>query len=303
MLTLKELERKRIDKIKSLSADEVDRYLDVIFTDLMNIQDVDNVGSVDDPNIFNDDLDDLYSKLDEIRNLLGDNFRINDAIKTKAINYESVSHTGTKIKYSAIGFKLRMQTIRLLIRDILKEYGDLLNTLNHYYHFTLYQLDLDKIVSADDVSAKLVSEIDGFKLEINDMFYYDVIAGIETIKDDLKFIDKLFYSDEVLSRDIADLKNSIKDIADSDDYKDKLNRELGVLDAVVRLYDYYVEMQELKETYDEYKSEIGDLLESDNAFKRYSEIRYNDVPGDIPFDDFIALEPKFNMKECKLILP
>ena len=303
MVSLKELERKRVEKIKSLSADEVDRYLDVIFTDLMNIQDVDNVGSVDDPNIFNDDLDDLYSKLNEVKDLLGDVFRIDDAIKTKAINYESASHTGTKIKYSAIGFKLRMQSIRLLIRDVLSEYGGLLNSLNNHYHLVLYQLDLDKVVSADDVSDKLVSEIGAFRLEINDMFYYDIISAIDTIKDDLKFIDKLFYSDEVLSRDIADMKNSIKDIADSDDYKDKLYRELGVLDAVIRLYDYYVEMQELKETYDAYKSEIGDLLDSDNAFKRYSEIRYNDVSGDISFDDFIALEPKFDMKECKLILP
>ena len=58
-----------------------------------------------------------------------ENFYIHD------INYESASHTGTKIKYSAIGFKLRMQSIRLLIRDVLSEYGGLLNSLNNHYKF------------------------------------------------------------------------------------------------------------------------------------------------------------------------
>ena len=303
MVTLKELERKRINKIKSLSADEVDKYLDVIFTDLMNIQDVDNVENVDDPNIFNDEIDDLNSKLDEIRDLLGNNFRINDAIKTKAVNFEIVSHTGTKIKYSAKTFQLKMQVIRLLIRDILNEYGALLNTLNNYYHLILYQLDLDKVISSDGISDKVNSEINALKLEINDIFYYDVIAGIDTITDSLKMIDSLFKSDDDLSRDIAEMKNTINDIIDSDDYKNQLYKRLGVLDAVVRLYDFYVEMQELKENYDTYKSDIDDLFKSENAFKRYSDLRYNDISGEMSYDEFIALEPKFNMEECKLILP
>lgn len=302
MVTLKELERKRIDKIKSLSADELDKYLDVIFTDLMNILDVDTVAGVDNPNIFNDDVDDLYSKLDEIRDLLGDDFRINDTIKTKAINYESSAHIGTKIKYNTKMFELKIMIIRLLFREILINIAHLKHMLRDYYDITIDVIALYDTVSSD-TSADTVSAINRVKNNYSESFYLSISDLVEDINADIETVDKIFYSQTVLDRDIAEMKNTIKNINNPSDEKDVLYKRLGVSDTLIKLLKSYQEMQELKEIYDSRIADFNDLISPDNAFLIYSDESFNESDGDISYDDFMKKEPKFNIKKCKLILP
>ena len=302
MVTLKELERKRINKIKSLSDDELDKYLDVIFTDLVNILDVDTVAGVDDPNIFNGDIDNLYSKLDEIRDLLGDDFRINDIIKTKAINYESASHIGTKIKYSAKSVELKVLMIRLVFREILINIAHLKHMLRDYYDITVDVIALYDTVSSD-TSADTVSAIGRVKDNYSESFYLAISDLVENITVDIETVDKIFYSKSALDKDIAEMKNTIKTINDSADERDLLYKRLGVLDTLVTMLKSYQEMQELKEFYDVRIADFNDLISPDNAFLVYSDESFNESAGDIPYDDFMKKEPKFNIKKCKLILP
>lgn len=302
MVTLKELERKRIDKIKSLSDDELDKYLDVIYTDLVNILDVDTVSGVDDPNIFNDDIDDLYAKIDEIRDLLGNNFRINDIIKTKAINYESASHIGTKIKYSAKSVELKVLMIRLLFREILINIAHLKHMLRDYYDITVDVIRLYDTISPD-TSADTVSAIGKVKDNYSEHFYLAIADLIDDVNADIDIVDKLFYSEKRLADDIADMKNTIKTINDSADERDVLYKRLGVSDTLIKMLNHYQEMQELKAIYDGRVTEFNDLISPDNAFLKYSDETFGESAGDISYDDFIKKEPKFNIKKCELILP
>ena len=302
---VKQLEKMRIEKLRSLNDDEIKEYIAVILTDLMKLKDVDTVTALDDPNILNDDLEDLESKLDEINNILSEKYRFNDILKTMNYNFESTSHVGTKIKYTANTLKLKISIANALFIDIIHNYQFLNEMLDLFYILMIHQLELDNAVSsaADKPGDDVVSGINTIKINVIDGFKFRIADLVENIDNSIAYADKLFYSDERLETDIADMKEMILAINDSSDEKDVLVKRLGVLDAVIRLYDTYIEMQEFKETYSNVVSGIHDLIESDNAFLVYSNERYYDLDGAASFDEYMKKEPKFNIKKSELILP
>ena len=300
---IKQLEKMRIEKLRSLNDDEIKEYIAVLLTDLMKIKDIDNVSKVDDPNIFNADIDEIYDKLDEVDAILNEKYRFNDFRKTLAYNFESASHVGTNIKYSAETFKLRIKIIASLFIDILNNYKLLQDMISDYYSFVIYQLELDNVISSDKTSADVVSAANTIRINMIDSFKYRIADLIDNIGKSISYADTLFYSDERLSDDIADMKVMIKSINDSKDDKDMLYKRLGVLDAVIRLYESYVDMREFKDNYDNIVSGINDLIESENAFYLYSKLKYYDLDSDVSLDEFMKLEPKFDIKKSELILP
>ena len=300
---IKQLEKMRIEKLRSLNDDEIEEYIAVILTDLMKLQDVDTVFKLDNPYVLDDDLNDLYAKLDEIDAILSEKYRFNDIIKTMAGNFESASHVGTKIKYTAETFKLRIIIIRMIFTDIINHYHLLMQMVEDFYYLLIYQLELKNTVSSDKPGDDVVSAIDTYNLNMIDSFKYTISNIVENLDKSIANADKLFYSDEKLDDDIADMKETIISINDSSDEKEMLFKRLGVLDAVVRLYDTYVEMKEFKGFYDTVVSNIHDLIDPDNAFLDYSKLRYDDLDSDISFDEYMKKEPKFNINESELILP
>ena len=300
---IKQLEKMRIEKLRSLNDDEIKEYIAVILTDLMKLQDVDTVFKLENPYILDDDLKDLYDKLDEIDAILSEKYRFNDIIKTMAGNFESTSHVGTKIKYTAETFKLRIIIIRMIFNDILNHYHLLMQMVEDFYYLLIYQLELGNAVSSDKPGDDVVSAIDTYNLNMIDSFKYTISDIVENLNKSIANADKLFYSDERIDDDMADMKETIVSINDSSDEKEMLFKRLGVLDAVVRLYDTYAEMKEFKGFYDTVISNVYKLIDPDNAFLDYSKLRYDDLDGDVSFDEYMKKEPKFNIKKSELILP
>ena len=303
----KQLEKMRIEKLRSLNDDEIKEYIAVILTDLMKLQDVDTVFKLENPYILDDDLKDLYDKLDEIDAILSEKYRFNDIIKTMAGNFESTSHVGTKIKYTAETFKLRIIIIRMIFNDILNHYHLLMQMVEDFYYLLIYQLELGNAVSSDKPGDDVVSAIDIVKINAIDSYKYEVGKLSENLDKLISIADNLFNADERLDNDIADMKETIISINDSSDEKDVLSKRTGVLDAIVSLYESYVDMKEFKETYGNIVSGVRSFTESDNAFLIYSKVEYynasDDGDIDISFDEFMKSEPKFNIKKSELILP
>ena len=302
----KQLEKMRLEKLKSLTDDELKEYIAVILTELMKLQDVDNVAALDNPFVLDGDFEDLESKLDEVDKILSERYRFNDILKTMKYNYEMSAHIGTKIKYSANKVNLKIVVINALFISILDDFKLLQNMLDSYYHLVIYLLELNDAVSSD-TSADVVSAIDTFKINAIDSYKYEIGDLSENLNKLISIADDLFNSDESLDNDIADMKETILSINDSSDEKDILSKRTGVLDAVITLYDAYVDMKEFKENYNKVVSGVKSYTESENAFLIYSRLRYyDDVDAgdtDISFDEFMKSEPKFNIKKSELILP
>ena len=302
----KQLEKMRLEKLRSLNDDEIKEYIAVILTELMKLQDVDSVAALDNPFVLDDDFNDLNSKLDEIDNILSERYRFNDILKTMKYNYEMTAHIGTKIKYSANRVNLKMAVINALFIAILDDFKLLQNMLDSYYHVVIYLLELDDAVSSD-TSADVVSAIDNVKINAVDSYKYEIGDLSENLNKLISIADDLFNSDESLDNDIAEMKETILSINDSSDEKDVLSKRAGVLDAVISLYDAYVDMKEFKENYNNVVSGVKSYTESENAFIIYSRLRYYDAADDggidISLDEFMKSEPKFNIKKSELILP
>ena len=303
----KQLEKMRLEKLRSLNDDEIKEYIAVILTELMKLQDIDTVSALENPFVLDDDFNDLNSKLDEIDGILSERYNFNDILKTMKYNYEMSAHIGTKIKYSANRFKLRLAVINSLFIAILDDYKLLQDMLDSYYHLIIYLLELDNTVSSDKPAADVVSAIDTVKINVIDSYKYGIGDLSENLNKLISIADDLFKSNESLDDDIAEMKETILSINDSSDEKDVLSKRTGVLDAVVTLYDSYVDMKEFKETYDNIVSGVKSYTESENAFLLYSKVRYYDAADDgdidISLDEFMKSEPKFNIKKSELILP
>ena len=66
MVTIKELEKERINKIKSLNESQIENYVDVLVKELCDLHDFD---SVTNPDERIDEISDMYTKLNEISDL------------------------------------------------------------------------------------------------------------------------------------------------------------------------------------------------------------------------------------------
>lgn len=295
MVSLKELEKQRLEKIGSLNESQIKNYVDVLVKDICRLHDFNSVTNADERL---NEIADLYEKLKEINEITGGKFNnINNYINITLNSDLVVALTVEVNKYIVNDANSKNLIISLHLKDILTKYADF-----KMYTALLYDLLFDfKELSdvAPDVSgSKKAAYIDVLKIPI--------LTLKDEIEKEIALLDAAFYSDETIVNDIQDLKLTIKNLAESGDDNDKIFVEFDLIDVLVALIKAYENHAEIKELYLHYKAEIDEVFaDSDNVFKKYSAAKFESVDDDsgITFNDFMKSEPKFNIDSGELISP
>ena len=294
MVTVKELEKQRIEKIKSLNSQQIENYIDVLIKDICRLTDIAD-GGIDDYDARYNELLNVYGKLDEVAELTADKFNnIRNYIKSD-VNFKlSVAETVVILKYINNGAVSRNIILSQRLKDIVVNYADF-----DMYSVMLYQLMLD----FKELSAVAPDKIDEMKPQYITPLKNVILTLKRDMDSDIEFLDGAFYSDETIKNDIRDMKLSIKNYAESDAETDKLLVEFGVIDVIADLIAAYENHAEIKESYVQYKLKIDELFAAaDNVFKKYSAEKYDAASG-VAFDNFMKNEPKFNIKTGELVSP
>lgn len=82
MVTLKELEKQRIKKIRSLNEDEINNYADFLIDEMRDILELNNIDSVEKAE---NEFADLLNKINELSDLTGYNFSSKVNLSHKAV--------------------------------------------------------------------------------------------------------------------------------------------------------------------------------------------------------------------------
>lgn len=291
MVTLKQLEKQRIEKIKSLDKSQIENYVNVLVKELCDLHDFDSVTNPDERIA---EISDVYIKLKEIGELNIAKFdNIKNYITDKVNDDLLVVYLVKEIKQIVETADMKNILIESLIKKVFDAYIYLQFNLVLFHgmfkklkYLNDSSIDGDKVSEIKDISADEFNKIFG-KL-INDLS-----GGIERI-------DKLFYSDDVIIKDIADIKDELDVITESDDDLNVALVRYGIVDAYSGLINAYICHLKLKRLYHKYKSDIVDLIESDNAFYEYSKSDFESISGDVDFDEFMKSEPKYNLSTGEL---
>ncbi len=287
---MKELEKQRIEKIRSLTTSEIENYVDVLVTDICKLHDF---STVTNPDERLTEINDLYTKLKELGDLTELEFNkvkpyIKDKLNSELVN-ANVVNTVKDIVDSA---NMKNYLISLLIKNVMNQY------INLQFHLVLFHGMFKKLnLLSETADVNAVNEI-------NDVSIMEFQKIFPKLIDDLKYniekIDDLFYPDDVLIADIDDMKSTLSDISTADDDLNVSLRKYGIVETYSRLINAYIHQMELKKMYNKIKADINDLLESDNAFFNYSKSDYESLSGDISFDEFMKSEPEFNLKNFEV---
>lgn len=287
---MKELEKQRIEKIRSLTTSEIENYVDVLVTDICKLHDF---STVTNPDERLNEINDLYTKLKELGDLTELEFNkvkpyIKDKLNSELVN-ANVVNTVKDIVDSA---NMKNYLISLLIKNVMNQY------INLQFHLVLFHGMFKKLnLLSETADVNAVNEI-------NDVSIMEFQKIFPKLIDDLKYniekIDDLFYPDDVLIADIDDMKSTLSDISTADDDLNVSLRKYGLVETYSRLINAYIHQMELKKMYNKIKADINDLLESDNAFFNYSKSDYESLSGDISFDEFMKSEPEFNLKNFEV---
>lgn len=285
MVTLKELENQRIKKIRSLNADEINNYADILMNEMCDILDIDNIVGADIEKAEND-FAELVDKLDELYDLTGYNF------KGKANQSYKTMITIQLVKYIVKDAESRNDLLSSVLSSLLMDFANLEN-----YIGLLYQLLMDFKELSD------AANVENVKLHFIDPLKKMIHETKEILDLHYKILDKSFYSDDKIKSEIHDVKVYIKTINESDNESDKMLVKHGFNSIYSGFIDVYETNAELKELFMQFKPDIDELISSaDNVFKKYSAEKYDAASG-ISFTEFMKSEPKFNIDTGELIEP
>lgn len=292
MVSLKELEKQRLEKIGSLDESQIKNYVDVLVKDICRLHEFNNVTN---PDERLNEIADLYDKLKEVKELTGGKFtNINNYINVTLNTDLSAALTVEIQRYIVKDANSKNLLLSMHLKDILIKFGDF-----KMYSALLYDLLFDfkelSAVAPDVAADKKAAYIDVLKIPL--------LALKDEIESEFAILNRGFYSDETIKNDIHDLKLTIKNLTESGDESDKLFVEFDLIDVLIDLIKAYENHAEIKELYIQYKPEIDEWIASaDNVFKKYSVEKYDAASG-ISFDEFMKLEPKFNIVSGELIEP
>ena len=292
MVTVKELEKQRIEKIKSLNSKQIENYIDVLVKDICKLHEFDSAAN---PTERLNDIENLYDKLKEIKEITGSKFNnISNYINITLNADLTIALTVEIQRYIVKNMYLRNFILNNLFGNVLSDIHD----------FRLYsELLYDMLFDVKEVSAIEPTVADSMKEKYADEFKITILMLKDEIEPNVALLDNAFYSDETIKTDIHELKVTIKNYADSDDENDKLFVEFGLIPILADLIKAYENHADIKKMYTDFKSDIDELFASaDNIFKKYSIENYDAASG-ISFNDFMKNEPKFNIKTGELISP
>ena len=285
---MKELEKQRIEKIKSLDNDQIMNYVDVIIDDVCELHDF---HSVINPDERINEITDLYNKLNEVSDLTDDEYNVMPYIKSNLDTDLLIVYTVNAVKDIVDYANLKNYLISLLIKDIFNGY------VNLQFHLILFHGMFKKLnLISETADVNVVNEIKKISIAEFKKIFPKLVNDLNS---NIEKIDELFYPDDVLIDDIQDMKKTLSEISASDnDYNMKL-KKYGIIKSYSGLINAYIHQMELKKLFDKYKSDIVDLIESDNAFYNLSASDF-EILSDVDFDEFMKSEMKFNLSKCKL---
>lgn len=285
MVSLHDLEKKRVEKIKSLNENEVIAYTDVLLKDLIKYSDYDYIkDNLDSATV---DMSDVNDKLKEIVELTGDRFNnIGNAIQSERLLYIAAAKTINDIKTDLTDFIYKNNFIRLYLADTVFEIGMLKTTI-----YSLY-------------SMFLISDNDVIKKAFIDSYAKLIPECLKKIKSQLYFIKKNLFNVDDGDEYIYYLKLDMVELIESDDKDKVVLKDLGILDVYTALIDESMEMLKLEKKVADVYSSIAEF-DVDNVFESFSAVSYecfSDIPF-VTFDNFMKSEPKFNAVTGELIKP
>ena len=299
MANLNQLKKQRIDKIKSLQSNQVKNYVDVLTDEVAELHDFNTIVSANDGENRLNEIADLYLKLNEISELTGGTYSniknyVVMSVNDKLLTAKTVYDVKSVVNYA----KLKNR----LILDLIKELHN--NHINLQFYLILFHGLFSKLNYINQVApenSELISAITDVKNIRIDEFKKVIPKTVDVIDDNLERINKLFYSDDEIVSGISELENDIKNIENSADECDMLLKKFGIIGVYSDLIDCYKQQLHLKEFYVSVLSEINKLFESENVFYDYSVDDFNAMVSGMDFDNFMKKEPKFNLKDYKLI--
>lgn len=299
MANLNQLKKQRIDKIKSLQSNQVKNYVDVLTDEVAELHDFNTIVSANDGENRLNEIADLYLKLNEISELTGGTYSniknyVVMSVNDKLLTAKTVYDVKSVVNYA----KLKNR----LILDLIKELHN--NYINLKFYLILFHGLFSKLNYINQVApenSELISAITDVKNIRIDEFKKVIPKTVDVIDDNLERINKLFYSDDEIVSGISELENDIKNIENSADECDMLLKKFGIIGVYSDLIDCYKQQLHLKEFYVSVLSEINKLFESENVFYDYSVDDFNAMVSGMDFDNFMKKEPKFNLKDYKLI--
>ena len=272
MTTLKELEKQRIEKIKSLNTNELNSYVKVLLRDLVKFNNDDYIYAND--SAIND-INYVFDKLDEISELTGVYKPINDEIMKYLIYSEYINNFLSDIENFKIRNRLLQHNIFSAVQDLI-----LLNVLIREFH----------MISISDNSSVIRSLIKTYKMMIPKMY--------NKLETDFEVINNYLYSVDTLNENINVSKLRIKEFLDADSGKDKDLKELGFIDFYSEFINENMKMLDLINQYNDNYSILSDI-NVDNVFEKHSKNFYecfdDTYKYHVPFDEFMDKQPKFNI--------
>lgn len=272
MATLKELEKQRLDKIKSLNTNELNGYVKVLLHELVKYTNDDYI-TLNDSAI--NDINYVFDKLDEISELTGVYSPLTDEI-TKYLRYSDNINL-----YSKIIQNLKIRN-RLLQHNIFSAIQDLI--LLGVFIRQFYMI----AISGDSTLTR--SSIETYKSLIPS-FYNKIEMDFEVIKNNL-------YSADSLNENIRYFKLRIKDMLDSDSEMDNDLKDLGYTDIYTAFINENMIMLDLIKQYDDNYALLSEFT-VDNVFEKHSNDFYecfdDTYKYHVPFDEFMDKQPKFNI--------
>ena len=315
--TYKELERERIEKIKNLSSDELEAYIDNLNKKIYDswFYDNDNVS--------------LYSdKLLEVINLTELEHR---GVRRYAINGQlDLSHTKlVEGNLREIIFEVVSNTkiLSLIIMKLVKDYTMLDYVLMIYYHnylkvpkYMIEGLSIHLEFEHNFKNEDFDKYLDSYFQEYNEILMRELDFVIAKLREnlltsitmiDLLILDDIEHSNETLNELIGSFKKEKNRVIKNskDNKRDKLLKDGNYFDLNLKLIEVYKNFDNACKHYLEIKEKVLDLVNSEDGFVSLKnddyDITYEDSNSDniISREDFIAMRPCYNMKEGKFLRP
>lgn len=205
-----------------------------------------------------------------------------------------------------------------LLENSISELNLLLTLYYYNYSNSGYLMDLfhslsmvDNIDLTFEIHDKYVYEDDKFSTNkhlMNDLDYI-ISKKVKLILEFIDLIEKTFdltYNENDFDKTVSINKEHLKELFSiANDFDKKVLLQIGQDKAVFKEIEDSKKYLDAVNRYKKHKSKFMELY-NENAFLQISKSHFEDKKKDNPdadFSEFMKKEPKYNLKECKLIKP
>ena len=311
MNTYQKLEKERIDKIKDLNLDEVKSYIRNLNRKMMNSLELNDA----------DEMEFYSKKLSEVFDLTKDKYVNLDFYSLSSRLDISIakmieSNTKKQITYISLISQILLHSY-IALKGLSMQIDYILMIYYHNYHLNEASIVEDLLINLEleyNFKDDKFSEYANNKAKkYNGMLMKELNSLIERFKEiinhiilftDVSLVFNDYSFDEVLKH-IEFEKNYVIDNAHSFDRINTL-KDGDYLDLLDTLKECYETLHENMKLYDKSKEDILNLINSDDGFAKFKEEDYEfsiKTLGKSIFEkeDFIAMRPSYDMKNCEFI--